>query len=208
MKNSFVLVLATAFVLSFAAGCKTNTRTTPLPTGANGSATGARTQPDLSTTPFNTFGDGASLTAVTPGAPGELADDTVLDGRDQDRTRFAAQTVYFEFDRSNVLPAEASKIEQVAGAFKALSADHDLLIEGHCDERGTEEYNRALGERRALAIRELLVNSGVDAARVHTKSFGEDRPAELGHDELAWGKNRRGEFILVLPRKIITTQAE
>jgi peptidoglycan-associated lipoprotein len=80
------------------------------------------------------------------------------------------------------------------------------LIEGHCDERGTEGYNQALGERRALAIRELLVKTGVDAQHVFTKSLGKDLPALTGHDEAAWSKNRRGEFVLVLPRKITTTQ--
>ena len=73
-------------------------------------------------------------------------------------------------------------------------------VEGHCDERGTEEYNRSLGERRALALRELLVAAGVSADRVHTLSFGKDKPVETGHNEAAWSKNRRGEFILVLPK--------
>ena len=63
-----------------------------------------------------------------------------------------------------------------------------------------------MGERRALALRELLVKSGVDASHVFTRSFGKDQPAIPGHDEAAWSKNRRGEFILVLPRKLITTQ--
>jgi peptidoglycan-associated lipoprotein len=87
----------------------------------------------------------------------------------------------------------------VANYFKQHSAEK-LQIEGHCDERGTEEYNRALGERRALAIREYLVNLGVAADRVYTLSWGEDKPADTGHDEAAWGKNRRGEFILLKPK--------
>jgi peptidoglycan-associated lipoprotein len=63
-----------------------------------------------------------------------------------------------------------------------------------------------LGERRALAVRELLIRSGVDAKRVFTRSFGKDTPANVGHDETAWSRNRRGEFVLVLPKKITTTQ--
>ena len=101
---------------------------------------------------------------------------------------------------------EASKIDQVAATFKTKGSDFDLLIEGHCDERGTEEYNRSLGERRALALREILIQSGVDGKRIFTRSFGKDQPAIVSHDESAWSKNRRGEFILVLPKKIITTQ--
>lgn len=73
-------------------------------------------------------------------------------------------------------------------------------MDGHCDERGTEEYNRSLGERRAQGIREFLAREGVDASRVRTISFGEDKPVETGHNEAAWSKNRRGEFILLTPR--------
>jgi peptidoglycan-associated lipoprotein len=136
----------------------------------------------------------------------DLPNEDKLAGRDLDRSTFADQTVYFEYDRSNVRASEASKLDQVAGAFKAKGSDYDLLIEGHCDERGTEEYNRALGERRALAVRELLIKSGVDANHVFTRSFGKDKPANVGHDETAWSRNRRGEFVLVLPKKITTTQ--
>ena len=207
MKNSLFLALTAGLVLSCTIGCRTPPRSTPLPGGSTSGLDGSRSPANLNTSPFNNPGD-SGVTAVTPATPGELPDDAMLEGREQDRTRYAGQTVYFEFDRAVVRPGEASKVEQVAGQFKTLGPDHDLLIEGHCDERGTEEYNRSLGERRALAIRELLINSGVDGARVHTKSFGEDRPAQADHDEAAWSKNRRGEFVLVLPKKITTTQAE
>ncbi len=75
-----------------------------------------------------------------------------------------------------------------------------LLIEGHCDERGTEEYNRSLGERRALALREALAKDGVDAGRIRTISYGKDQPEDAGHDEAAWNKNRRGVFVLCHPK--------
>ncbi len=71
-----------------------------------------------------------------------------------------------------------------------------LIIEGNCDERGTEEYNRSLGERRALALREALSNAGIDPQRIRTISYGKDKPADPGHDESAWAKNRRGDFVL------------
>ena len=76
-----------------------------------------------------------------------------------------------------------------------------LLIEGHCDERGTEEYNRSLGERRALAVREYLVRLGIQASRIRTISYGFDRPVDNGHNEAAWSKNRRDEFIVLMPRQ-------
>ena len=75
-----------------------------------------------------------------------------------------------------------------------------LLIEGNCDERGTEEYNRALGERRALAAREALAKLGIDPMRIRTISYGKDKPADPGHDEAAWAKNRRDDFVLLHPK--------
>jgi peptidoglycan-associated lipoprotein len=74
-------------------------------------------------------------------------------------------------------------------------------VEGNCDERGTEEYNRSLGERRALALRESLISLGIEATRVDTISYGEDKPVATGHDEAAWKQNRRGDFIQLTPPK-------
>jgi peptidoglycan-associated lipoprotein len=113
---------------------------------------------------------------------------------------FTTDTVYFDFDKSNIKPSEVPKIEKVASAMKNYSGKA-LRIEGHCDERGTEEYNRALGERRALSVREYLVQQGVSAQLIDTISFGEDRPVVQGHTPEAWAKNRRGEFILLDPPK-------
>src|ERR1043166_154202 len=111
---------------------------------------------------------------------------------------FKADTVYFDYDKSTLKPSEVGKVERVASGMKGL-AGKALRIEGHCDERGTEEYNRSLGERRALAGRESLVRAGVDANMIDTVSLGEDRPADPGHNEAAWSKNRRGEFIVIEP---------
>jgi peptidoglycan-associated lipoprotein len=111
---------------------------------------------------------------------------------------FKADTVYFDFDRSNIKASEVHKIQTVADGMKSY-AGKALRIEGHCDERGTEEYNRSLGERRALSVREALVRAGLDPRFIDTRSYGEDRPAAPGHNEAAWSKNRRGEFILLTP---------
>jgi peptidoglycan-associated lipoprotein len=117
----------------------------------------------------------------------------------QDPTAFAADTVYFPYDSSAIKSTEQSKVEAVANALKSASANA-LQIQGHCDERGTEEYNRALGERRAEALREALAKLGVNPDHVLTISFGKDKPADPAHNEKAWSKNRRGEFILLTPK--------
>lgn len=117
----------------------------------------------------------------------------------QDREKLAAYTVHFKYDSAVVQDNEQASIANVG---QALSTDPTakLLIEGHCDERGTEEYNRSLGERRALALREALAKIGVDPMRIRTISYGKDKPADPGHDESAWAKNRRGEFIYCTPQ--------
>ena len=108
------------------------------------------------------------------------------------------ERVYFDYDKATLKQSEVSKVERVAGGMKGL-AGKALRIEGHCDERGTEEYNRSLGERRAMAVRESLIRAGVDPSLIDTISYGEDRPADPGHNEAAWSKNRRGEFIVIEP---------
>lgn len=117
----------------------------------------------------------------------------------QDRAALAADTVHFKFDSAVVEDSQLANIASVAEALKADSNAH-LLIEGHCDERGTGEYNRSLGERRALALREKLAKIGVDSARIRTISYGKDRPVDPGHDEAAWAKNRRGQFDWCTPK--------
>ena len=111
---------------------------------------------------------------------------------------FKQDTVYFDFDSSAIKASEHAKISRVADYLKANNKPRTAVrVEGHCDERGTEEYNRALGERRAVAVREELMRAGIDASRVETISYGEDRPADPGHNEAAWRLNRRGAFILL-----------
>lgn len=104
-------------------------------------------------------------------------------------------SVYFGYDSSQVSATERGKVELVADHLKANS-DVAVIIEGHCDERGSREYNLALGERRALAVRTYLVGLGIGDERIQTKSFGEENPATSMHDESAWSRNRRGEFVL------------
>jgi len=105
------------------------------------------------------------------------------------------EPVYFTLDSYTLPPNELAKIDMVGEHLNA-NASHVLIIEGHCDERGSNEYNLSLGENRALAVRSYLTNMGVASDRIQTISFGEEKPAVTGMDESAWRMNRRGEFAL------------
>ncbi len=142
---------------------------------------------------------GVGSSGLKPDGSAPTAGLDEFEGMAMDRSVFAGDTVYFDFDRSSVKKGETAKVENVAGYLKS-NRGNKVLIEGHCDERGTEEYNRSLGERRALALREYLIRLGVDADRIRTLSYGEDKPAVPGHDDAAWSKNRRGEFVLLKPK--------
>lgn len=104
----------------------------------------------------------------------------------------AASIVYFDFDRDEVKPEYMSVVQSQADSLKA--SGKSVTLEGHCDERGSREYNLGLGERRAKSVAAVLKANGVAADRIKLISFGEDRPAVEGHDEAAWSKNRRVEF--------------
>lgn len=189
--TKFTNLLVLGIVLTVAVvGCKKKPYgVTPLP----GSRPGAITGPG----PGEPVGPGVGSTNAEPtGIP--LPPAGSHDGWIEDASIFKSDTVYFDFDSSVVKASEKPRISAVADYLKGHSAQA-VRVEGHCDERGTEEYNRALGERRALAIREELVRLGIDPTRLDTISFGKDRPAEPGHDDAAWKKNRRGEFILLSP---------
>jgi peptidoglycan-associated lipoprotein len=209
MKTQNLFAIGFGTLLVVLTGCKSPERFTALgtPAGAGGASSHSGKTADLLVSPieFNGKTTGEEITG-TPLHNGELSDDTGLADRDLDRSAFAADTVYFGYDLASVKTDEAAKVARVIEALKARGTGYDLLVEGHADERGTEEYNRALGERRALAIRELMMKSGLEGTRVFTRTYGKDQPATTGHDEAAWSKNRRGEFVLVLPKKMITTQ--
>jgi peptidoglycan-associated lipoprotein len=103
--------------------------------------------------------------------------------------------VFFDLD-SYALRDDAKVALDRAAKLLRDQAAVNLTLEGHCDERGTVEYNQALGEKRANAARDYLVNAGVPAARIQTLSYGKERPFSEGHDESAWAQNRRAHFVL------------
>ena len=105
------------------------------------------------------------------------------------------EPVYFSFDASNLRDSELAKIEAVAQHLQA-NPNRVVMVEGNCDERGSNEYNLTLGELRAGAVRDYLLRLGIAAERVQTKSYGEEKPAVAGAGESVWAKNRRGEFAI------------
>lgn len=101
--------------------------------------------------------------------------------------------IYFEFDKSS-LTEEARLILKAKALFLSENSDKDITIEGHCDERGTSEYNLALGDRRAKSVKSYLQGLGISGQRMVTTSYGEEMPIDTGHNETAWAKNRRAHF--------------
>jgi peptidoglycan-associated lipoprotein len=110
-------------------------------------------------------------------------------GNNVNRAQF--QPIYFAFDSFEIQSSETEKLRQIASFMKGAS--NNIILAGFTDERGTEEYNRGLGERRAQATRNYLISLGVPGSRIQTVSFGLEMPADPGHNEAAWAKNRRAE---------------
>jgi len=108
----------------------------------------------------------------------------------------ALADVYFDFNRYNLSPETQKKLEKTAD-WLIKSPAVRILIEGHCDERGTQEYNLALGQRRAASVQKYLHSLGVNSTRIETVSYGEERPADPRHNEEAWAKNRRAHFTII-----------
>ncbi|NTW54559.1 MAG: peptidoglycan-associated lipoprotein Pal [Chlorobaculum sp.] len=102
--------------------------------------------------------------------------------------------IFFDFDRSNLTPEAEAQLKTNAAWMVANSAK-SVVIEGHCDERGTSEYNMALGERRAESAKGGMASIGANPERMSTVSYGEEKPFDPGHDEAAWAKNRRAHFV-------------
>ncbi|MBI1210478.1 MAG: peptidoglycan-associated lipoprotein Pal [Alphaproteobacteria bacterium] len=121
---------------------------------------------------------------------------TVQPGSQEDLKVNVGDTVYFDFD-SHAIRADAQATLQKQAAWLQKYPQVRLVVEGHCDERGTREYNLALGDRRAYAVKEFLVSLGVDANRLTTKSYGKERPVCSESDEACWAQNRRGYSLVV-----------
>ena len=107
------------------------------------------------------------------------------------------QAVYFDFDKADLRQDSRDVLSKNADGILKSAAGTKIQIEGHCDERGSAEYNLALGERRAKSVQQYLTTLGVKADMLSTISYGKEKPAVQGNDEAAWAKNRRAEFVVV-----------
>jgi peptidoglycan-associated lipoprotein len=198
MKLIYPLAFALAITLA-STGCHTHQPVAITPIPGNGQTSiSDQDNPNTLSNGVPIIPDTGPLTQPNVG-PIPVADSGDFDHMTMDRAALAANTVHFAYDSTVVKKSEDSNLQAVAAALSADSSAK-LLVEGYCDERGTEEYNRSLGERRALALREALAKMGIDPMRVRTISYGKDKPADPGHDEAAWAKNRRGEFVLLHPK--------
>ena len=183
------LVIGTALFAGCAKRPATTAASAPAPTGAAATTTGTGGAATTPTPAPATAAPPATTATPTPAA------------RPQPKEFVAVadlKPIYFDFDKYDIRPGDAKVLDANAQWLKS-NAEQLILIEGHCDERGTNEYNLALGERRAKSTMNYLVSQGVQASRITIISYGEERPTCTQKNEECWSKNRRAQF-LVKPR--------
>ena len=180
MRTSSLLIALTAISAMLFTGCA-------LKSGANGDGAG---------------GNGSGEFGINPNDPNYDPNDPNVGAFGSDRFEDTRQRVegvsfsplYFTFD-SYTIPADEQSKADAAAEYLMANPSHVMIIEGHCDERGSNEYNLSLSEQRAIGVRDYLVAYGIDTARIQTRAFGEEKPADPGHSEEAYRKNRRAEFV-------------
>ena len=128
-------------------------------------------------------------------AEAQMAAETAQRDAMMQKNMFESENIYFEFDSAALSPVAQGVLSGKAD-YLSDNPGFQVIIEGHCDERGTPEYNLALGDRRAESAKSFLVNLGIDLARFTTVSYGEESPVDTGHDEEAWSQNRRAKFLI------------
>jgi peptidoglycan-associated lipoprotein len=199
MRKNFVLgILVMALTVVFIVGCGANKEVLK-EDGAKTqamSAPAAESKPEAKAAPAEKADGKTQFTVVEPAvegaakeAPAKKAETAVVAAKDL----YELADVRFDYDKFN-LKDDARAILKKHADWLNSKKDVMIVVEGHCDERGTAEYNLALGERRANAAAKFLTDMGIDAKRIKTLSYGEELPLDKGHDEAAWARNRRAHF--------------
>tara|TARA_B100000686_G_scaffold315737_1_gene362943 strand:+ start:196 stop:732 length:537 start_codon:yes stop_codon:yes gene_type:complete len=169
-------ILSIAATLLLVAACASEEKEVATSSGSGAS--------QKNSTSSNSSTSAASASSISAPAPGTAEEFITIGDR-----------VYFDFDKAEIRADETSTLKDQAAWLKKYM-NVTIVVEGHADERGTREYNLALGERRANAVKEYLVSRGVSASRIETVSYGKERPAVLGSNDSAWAQNRRGVSVV------------
>lgn len=192
MKRSVLLLLVAAVTMTFVACGKKKKETqavTPQPNAD--SAAAARAQQEALDAERRAREEAERL------ARQREADSLAALGRSGEAVRaLLSVTIHFDYDKASIRGDDVSVLDQKVSILQA-NPNATIRVSGHCDERGSDEYNLALGNRRATAAKQYLASHGIDAHRIETTSYGKERPADPGHDEGAWARNRRDEFEVV-----------
>jgi peptidoglycan-associated lipoprotein len=196
-KISQVILTSLALVLLIVSpACKKKTTPVVTPSGAN---TTTMRPPDVDPPPplpsETTVPDRPDFVQETPTEETVPSDIEELNRWVQRQGH--VRDAFYNYDEATLDDAAQAALTASATWLKGQGAGYSLLVEGHCDERGTEQYNLALGDKRANSAKDYLVTLGVDARRIRTVSYGEERPFEEGHDDAAWSQNRRAHLVLV-----------
>jgi len=190
IKSWMMAILVAAFI----SACATTQEEIPTDDGATDQSTTDGSATDGGT---DSGADATGLDGSDTGDGGVIVDSaplTVAEMLEQSEGALANRTIYFEFDSAK-LTSESIEILESHGDFIAGNGEVSVRLEGHADERGSREYNIALGDRRAQSVRRVLLFQGASSDQVETVSYGEEQPAVSGHDEESWSKNRRVELI-------------
>lgn len=171
-------ILGMLAVLVIVAGCSSNKDQSTM--AGDGSLTG---------------GDRTAVTNTDTGLSSTTTTGNVTPGTQEDLTVNVGDRVFYGYDQSDLSAEARATVEKQAQWLKTYP-NVNVTVEGHCDERGTREYNLALGEKRAMAVKNYLISNGVEPGRIQTISYGKERPAVTGSDEASWAQNRRGVLVV------------
>jgi peptidoglycan-associated lipoprotein len=196
--SNVVLMTLLAALLVAAPACRSR-RTVPPPTTTPNTTT-SQPAPDIAPPPATNTDE---TVKPEPDFVEETPREEIIPTNIEELNRYAREKgwvrdAFYNYDEATLDDAAQAALSSSATWLRSdQGRGYNLLVEGHCDERGTEQYNLALGDRRANSAKDFLVTLGVDAGRIRTVSYGEERPFEEGHDDSAWSQNRRAHLVLV-----------